>query len=71
MSIDKQLHDRITKRIDELFNALSGELEKNVKTCISCNSFDESTETCKMFEQRPPARIIAFGCEHFNDDIPF
>lgn len=44
------------------------------KSCIYCEHFDEPNEACrKSNNQRPPARIIATGCEAFenNDDIPF
>lgn len=46
-----------------------------VKSCLSCDNFEEQTEVCKKFgNQRPPARIIAFGCpgyDNINEDIPF
>lgn len=42
-------------------------------SCLSCTKFDERTELCEPYQQRPPARIIAFGCNLYvdNDDIPF
>lgn len=46
------------------------------QSCIVCEHFGE-TEVCKMFNVRPPARIIVFGCNkfeessHIDDDIPF
>jgi len=43
-------------------------------SCLSCDHFNEREETCsKANDQRPPARVIAFGCEKYqdNDDIPF
>ncbi|QZA70470.1 hypothetical protein AH03_57 [Erwinia phage AH03] len=46
----------------------------NPRNCIVCEHFDEATEVCNKYgNQRPPARIIASGCEGFenNDDIPF
>lgn len=50
-----------------------------VKSCLSCDHFREDIEVCnnpKATPQpaRPPARIIAFGCQHydnFDEDIPF
>lgn len=45
-----------------------------VATCLTCKNFDEKTEACSAANgQRPPARVIAFGCPayHDNDDIPF
>ena len=46
------------------------------QSCIVCEHFGEN-EICKMYNIRPPARIIVFGCvkfeegSHFDDDIPF
>lgn len=42
-------------------------------TCINCDHFTEATEMCKQWNTRPPARVIAFGCEKYKDDdlIPF
>jgi hypothetical protein len=50
-----------------------------VPSCISCLYFDETNENsygaevCILAKQRPPARIIAFGCNLYKDkdDIPF
>ncbi len=43
------------------------------KTCLRCDNFDEEKELCKLYNARPPARVIAFGCEKFDDEnwIPF
>lgn len=43
------------------------------KTCIRCDNFNEEKEICKLYNARPPAKIIAFGCEKFSDEhwIPF
>lgn len=43
------------------------------KSCINCTHFDEPTETCKLFNARPPARVIALSCERYDDvdSIPF
>lgn len=48
-------------------------------SCISCKHFDEKgekgfgPEICLPANQRPPARIIAFGCNTYadKDNIPF
>ena len=46
-----------------------------LKSCITCDHFNEPNETCKISNNmRPPARIIAYGCpkyESIDDDIPF
>jgi len=48
--------------------------ETLVKSCLNCDLFNEETETCKKWNSRPPARVIAFGCgdwENVDDTIPF
>lgn len=46
------------------------------QSCIVCTYFGEN-EICKMFNVRPPAKIIVFGCVKFQEsdgtdgDIPF
>ena len=45
------------------------------RSCLSCAVFDEAKELCRKHPEwgRPPARIIAFGCEEYADseEIPF
>lgn len=43
------------------------------RTCVSCDHFRTGNETCGLANARPPARIIAFGCEKYSDDmdVPF
>lgn len=56
------------------------------KTCITCKHFEvlepiggdgELIEHCKLVGKRPPAKVIADGCEEYkeryfhDDDIPF
>lgn len=43
------------------------------RRCTNCKLFDETKELCNKYAQRPPARVIAEGCEGFSDinDIPF
>lgn len=43
------------------------------RTCLRCDNFDEKSENCKLYNARPPAKIIAFGCDSFDDNewVPF
>ncbi len=41
------------------------------RTCVDCLHFNSASEECDLYHQRPPARIIARGCDSFEDDIPF
>ena len=57
-----------------LRNHMMREGDGMTPSCISCEHFTESTEECAAAQgQRPPARIIAFGCNVYRDrdDIPF
>lgn len=42
-------------------------------SCLNCDHFNEEKELCKLVNQRPPARVIAFGCKAWQDidEIPF
>jgi hypothetical protein len=42
------------------------------QSCINCEHFTED-EKCKLFNTRPPAKIIVLGCEKWQDKdgIPF
>lgn len=46
-------------------------LDQCTKTCINCEHFSEDHEICNRWNARPPARVIAFGCEAYTDKIPF
>jgi hypothetical protein len=41
------------------------------RTCLTCDHFQQAKETCGLNGQRPPAKIIAFGCECYENEIPF
>ncbi len=46
-------------------------IELRDKTCLNCERFKEDEEICEHYGQRPPARVIAFGCETYLALIPF
>lgn len=40
--------------------------------CINCENFNETLELCKLANQRPPIRVILFGCPKWEfNGIPF
>jgi len=43
------------------------------RSCINCEHFDElNGEICKLAKARPPARVIAYACERWEDiEVPF
>lgn len=46
-------------------------LRDATRTCLTCDHFSEARENCNKYGGRPPARVIAFGCSGYEDDIPF
>lgn len=69
-------------RIDahyDLASAITNAIETVAKqnhiyqSCLNCLNFQEQKELCSLYNQRPPAKVIAFGCESWDDkdEIPF
>lgn len=57
---------------------ISAEIHRALETanrmlhcCPNCWHWDSKQEVCKLYARRPPATVIAFGCERFDFDIPF
>lgn len=47
-------------------------MQRAIKCCPNCEHFQIKAEKCGLNSQRPPAHVIAFGCECFSEtDIPF
>lgn len=66
------LDDNIATAIKTLAKSLGQAVADGRRTCVHCIHFDMHSEQCGMAGQRPPARVIAFGCELFEaDPIPF
>ena len=64
----------------DLQSAIHGIIIKTIETtdplyksCLNCNQFNEQKELCGLANQRPPARVIAYGCPSWEDvdEIPF
>lgn len=61
------LSETLSKSIDD-------SLRRSIMCCVNCSHWDDKNELCtaaKPAPARPPARVIAFGCEYFLDVIPF
>ena len=50
-----------------VFNALM----QATRTCANCSKYCHETETCLMWNARPPARTIVAGCDEHEDEVPF
>lgn len=55
-----------TRRIHELVAEA-----RLYRTCVTCQHFTESTEVCGLYSARPPARVIASGCDQYTQVPPF
>lgn len=46
--------------------------EGAIRSCINCVQYNKKTEGCLIAgDQRPPAIVIALGCDSWEMDIPF
>lgn len=61
--------DRGTDALHEAFL----NLVRALPTCVECEHWSGANELCHKPNppQRPPARIIAYGCSAFERVIPF
>lgn len=42
------------------------------RSCLNCDAWNEKTESCSLFNIKPPARVIVFSCgEQWLGEIPF
>lgn len=64
----------LLQAVDTLAHGLARAASLNRRCCVHCIMFDEKQgEVCLLAKPpaTPPARILAFGCPKFEDDIPF
>lgn len=57
--------------IDRAIEATYTNLRAAIRCCPNCTNFAEKSEVCNLAGARPPATVIAFGCEKFDHNIPF
>jgi hypothetical protein len=58
---------------NQLFTAQVLGIKTLLPCCPNCENFDHALERCNLAPDagRPPARVIAFGCSSFENDVPF
>lgn len=51
----------------------NAEINYPFRNCLNCEHFTEEKEICRLFNVRPPAKVICYGCERHCDlgNIPF
>lgn len=55
-----------------LMPSIGSHFRNSIKCCPNCEHFQADLEKCGLNSKRPPATVIAFGCECFvNNDMPF
>lgn len=42
-----------------------------MRSCPDCAQWEGKGEFCRRYQMRPPATVIAKGCEEFDPEIPF
>lgn len=70
-SSDKEIKNITDMVVESLRRELFASLCVSTRCCITCDFFKEQEELCGKYGQRPPARVIAFGCPHYTQQIPF
>lgn len=76
MTEDKRL-ELIQQIAMSVTNEIIVGLQEATHTCLHCEFWLKERELCNNAincpggAARPPANIIAFGCDHFKRDIPF
>lgn len=73
MSSKPQEHEYGIEALTRISKLVADHMVRATKCCPNCENFShDRREVCQLNNMRPPAVIIAFGCECFVEcDIPF
>lgn len=74
MNSDRLTRDQLIRgMIAELTEDFRIALDSATRTCVNCMHFDEIKEECSLVGTRPPAKVIASGCNVWEHDgtVPF
>jgi hypothetical protein len=63
MSLTDEERQQLMRRVEHA--------HKMFPCCINCDNFVEEIEICKLYQIRPPAHIIAYGCPAWLQLVPF
>ena len=64
--MNRQQRERVTQAVEEILDGID---DAECICCPNCFHFVEASETCLLATARPPARVIAFGCPSFKNDL--
>lgn len=56
--------------INALANRVGSFLRERRRCCPTCSHFNDKNEQCGLAKARPPAQVIAYGCDS-HDYMPF
>lgn len=73
MSTNERFNHDVVLALADLASKVGDAVLAKRTTCLTCVHFDQPNEGCIIAKgQRPPARVIAYGCAAYVDDgIPF
>lgn len=78
MSIDPNKITDYEAHLDDFVSVLHMQIKRMIddseilRSCINCHHWNHQQEICTMYgNARPPARIIARGCQGHSKAIPF
>lgn len=60
---------QLTEMADQLVELLHA--RGVLRSCPDCDHWDPGNEQCLKYMVRPPAVVIAKGCDEFEPNIPF
>lgn len=63
----------LIQMVEQLGKDLRYTVDHGRRCCVNCHNFNNKVEGCRLAkDERPPARVMAYGCPAFIDDcIPF
>jgi hypothetical protein len=65
------MNEQKNQRLINIEKLIQGYININTPNCPNCTHFAYDLEICKLAQKRPPARIIANGCDKYESEIPF
>lgn len=59
----ENLDPDVSRGLDALVITVARVMREQRRCCLTCCNFDEPSEGCNIANgQRPPARVVAYGC---------
>jgi len=66
----KDRHEELKNLLNNVLTAMYN--QGAFRSCLNCEHWKEDDEVCRVAGfKRPPAKIIAYGCDAHKDVTPF